>query len=427
MDESTNPARPGTWPGVAEGWRAAIAVVLATALSAGPAMAASCDAPARRVYVGGVAGFDSLGTPSASAQLRATGRVGLYMHFNALIPALSTGRLAPIYNVFRPTGSGVAEFGYSFLTNPQFTGGQFAAYFTGLGQAPWAALLNPPDNFITAPTQTVAQWQGMAATARGLGIRLIVPVTAPNDNVGLADDPATHPSFELMRGVATAMGGIAVDAPPAYFLHNNPLAVPYRTWLVRWVRWAAGMGLQVFWIVSPDTSGVEFLSDTQTMVAYLASHGALPHVWIVENYDSFTTLDRAEVVAGGTGYTHATGRVSAPAAGDGVPAIVTVRLEDGHVAAVDVVDPGAGYLSAAITIDGDGHDAEVRAHVVPRQGGRPAGTKVPGDARQPNPNIVGRDDAAQSVASVALWMARSAPVRPERSVEGGLATAACPP
>ena len=193
------------------------------------------------------------------------------------------------------------------------------------------------------------------------------------------------------------------------------------------MQWAAGMGLQVFWIVSPDTSGVEFLSDTQAMVAYLASHDALPHVWIVENYDSFTTLDRAEVVKGGAGYTHATARVSAPAAGDGVPATVWVRLENGHVAGVDVIDPGAGYVFAAITIDGDGHGAEARAHVVPRQGGRPAGTMVPGDPDQPNPNIVGRDDVAQSVAGVALWMARDAPVRLERGCVTAFAAAACRP
>lgn len=387
-------------------------MTLVAALTAAPAMAAACDDPGKPVYVGGVAGFDSLGDPAASAQLRATGRVGLYMHFNALVPALSAGRLAPIYDTFRPTGNGIAEFGYSFLTNPQFINGQFAAFFTGLGQSPWAAVVNAPDNFVTNPTQTPEQWKGMAATARRLGISMIVPVTAPNDNVGINEDPAIHPSFALMRSVAQAMGGVAIDAPPAFFLHNNPLAVPYRTWMVRWVRWAAGMGLRVFWIISPDTSGAEFLSDTQTMVAYLASHDALPHTWIVENYDTFTTLDRVDVVAGGSGYTHAAGRVSAPGTRTGVPAIVNVRLEGGRVTAVDVVDPGAGYLSATVTIEGDGHGAAARAHVVPHQGGRPAGTVVPGDARKPNPNVVGRDDADQSVAGVALWVARKAPLRP---------------
>ncbi len=388
------------------------AALAAGASAAGPAMAASCDDPGKRVYVGGVAGFDSLGDPSASARLRATGRVGLYMHFNALVPALAAGRLAPVYDAFRPAGNGVAEFGYSFLTNPQFVNEQFRAFFTGLGQAPWAALLNAPDNFVTASTQTVAQWEGMAATAHRLGIRMIVPITAPNDNVGVNEDPAVHPSFGLMRGVALAMGGVAIDAPPGFFLHSNPLAVPYRAWMVRWVRWAAGKGLHVFWIVSPDASGTEFLSDTQAMIAFLASNDALPHTWIVENYDTFTTLDRVDVLAGGDGYSHAVGRVSTPAAAGGVPAVVNVRLDGGHVAAVDVVDPGAGYLSATIAIEGDGHGAVVRAHVVPRQGARPASTIVPGDARQPNPNIVGRDDSSQSVAGVALWVARNAPLRP---------------
>lgn len=48
-------------------------------------MAAACDDPGKRVYVGGVAGFDSLGDPAASAQLRATDPGEFYMHLNALV------------------------------------------------------------------------------------------------------------------------------------------------------------------------------------------------------------------------------------------------------------------------------------------------------------------------------------------------------
>ena len=394
-----------------------LAVAAALLLHPGPAMAALCQAADKPVYVGGVVGFSSLGDPAASAQLRATGRAGLYMHFSALVPAQATGRLAPVYDAFHATGNGVAEFGDTFMSNPDFVNGQFRAFFTGLGQAPWAALVNPVDNFVGATPQTVAAWQAQAATARTLGIRLLLPITAPNDNYDVGDDPATHPHWALLRAVATAMGGVAIDAPPAYFLRNNAMAPQYRRWLVQFMHWtvqqaAAGRDMRVFWIISPDTSGTGFLADTQAMVAYLVDRDALPHHWIVENYDSYSTLHGAEVTAGGTGYTRATVRVSPPAVPWGTQAIATARVEHGAVAGVDIIDPGSGYLSAAITVEGDGAGAAVRVQVVPRQGARPAGTVVPGDPSNPNPNVVGREDLAQSVANVALWVARNAPVRP---------------
>ena len=369
------------------------------------------------MYVGGVVGFSSLGDPAATARLRATGRAGLYMHFSALVPALKTGRLAPVYDAFRATGNGVAEFGDTFMSNPDFINGQFRAFFTGLGQAPWAALVNAVDDFVGATSQTVAAWQVQAAAARTLGVRLLLPIAAPNDDIDLDDDPATHPHWALLRDIATAMGGVAIDGPPAYFLHTNALAPQYRRWLVQFMHWTAeqavaGRAMRVFWIISPDTSGTEFLADTRRMIAYLADHKALPNHWVVENYDSYSTLRDAEVTAEGSGYTHATVRVSPPAVPWGTQAVATVRLERGAVAGVDIIDPGSGYLSASLTVEGDGAGADVRVRVMPRQGARPAGTPVPGDPRQPNPNVVGREDLAQSVANVALWVARNAPVRP---------------
>ena len=427
--------------GIARGVAAAAALVLLP----GPARAAPCQTADKPVYVGGVVGFSSLGDPAATAQLRATGRVGLYIHFSALPPALKTGRLAPVYDAFRGTGNGVAEFGDTFMSNPDFVNGQFRTFFTGLGQAPWAALVNAVDNFVGATPQTVAAWQAQAATARTLGIRLLLPISAPNDNYDVDDDPGTHPHWALLRDVASAMGGVAIDAPPAYFLHNNARAPQYRRWLVQFMHWmakqgtaeqgtaeqgVAGRGMRVFWIISPDTSGTEFLADTQSMVAYLSDHKALPNYWIVENYDSYSTLRDAEVTAGGSGYTRATVRVSPPAAPWGTQAVATARLERGAVAGVDIIDPGSGYLSASLTVEGDGAGGAARVQVVPRQGARPAGTLVPGDARKPNPNVVGREDLAQSVANVALWVARNAPVRPlppGTPVLSGTGTGTCGP
>jgi hypothetical protein len=356
--------------------------------------------------------------------LRATGRVGLYEHFNALPPALFAGHLAAIYAAFAATGTGVAELGYGFMDNPAFAGtppalpggspgSSFRAFFTSLGQTPWAALVNAPDNFHAPGTaQTVAAWQAQAATAHGLGIRLFLPVTTPNDNAGLAEDPASAPGWARLRDIATAMGGVAIDAPPHYFLTGNAAGPAYRDWLTRWVRWNAGQGLRVFWLVSPDVSGAEFLADTQRLVAYLGAHDALPHDWVVENYDNFTQVIAARVVQGGTGYTHASVTIGPPSVPWGTQAVANAHVVDGRVSEIGIVDPGSGYLAASIAIAGDGHGATGQASVGPRQGGRPAGTLVPGDVRLPNPNVVGRDSLPQSVAGVALWMATHAPVRP---------------
>lgn len=391
-----------------------IAAACAAAAAPFPAWcaAATCQPRDKPVYVGGVVGFESLADPAATAQLRATGRAGLYMHFSALPPALATNQLAPVYDVFRGTGNGVTELGYGFLFNPDFFGRQYQVFFNNLGQAPWAALVNAQDNYIQSKIQTLQGWKDQVATARTLGIGLFVPVAAPNDNIGVEEDPASSPVFAFLRDVSLIAGGIAVDAPPHYFLEAHPAAPQYRLWLVRWVHWAAAHGLRVFWIISPDTSGAKFLADTQAEVAFLSAADALPHHWIVENYYSYTTVDKAEVTAPGSGYTHATAKVTSPAVPWGTQAVVTARIEAGKVVSLEIVHPGAGYLSATVVIDGDGTGATGRLHVVPREGARPASTVIPGDPRMPNPNLVGREDLPGSIAQVALWVAGNAPVRP---------------
>ena len=214
----------------------------------------------------------------------------------------------------------------------------------------------------------------------------------------------------MMREVARPWAASRIDAPPRYFLEGNAEGQRYRDWLVRWVRWAAGAGLRVVWIVSPDQSGDRFEADTRALVAYLAAHEALPHHWVVETYSTATEIARVEVTDPGTGYTHATATASPPQGAGGVGAVLNVTLRDGAVAAVGVVDGGAGYLAAGVAIEGDGHKAAARATVVPRGGGN-ANAVIPGDTALPNPNIVGRDDLPQSVAGVALWVTREAPVR----------------
>jgi hypothetical protein len=363
-----------------------------------------------------------LGDPAATARLRATGRAGLYLHFNALPPALSAGRLGAVYDAFRGTGEAVAEIGYGFLANPGYID-HYADYYTGLGQAPWAALANAPDDFVQNVTQTLASWQMQAEAGRRLGIHLLVPVTAPNDNVAVGEDPASAPSFALMRQVAQAMGGVAIDAPPNYVFLGNSEGPRYRDWLVRWVHWATGQGLMVFWIVSPDTSGDRFLVDTQKLVAYLGEHDALPHIWVVENYGFFNEVEGADVTAPGSGYTRATVTVSAPTAQGGVQALARATVKDGKVTQVDIVDPGAGYMAADLAIAGDGHGAAATARVVPSGG--PARVPISAAPAQPNPNFVGRETLPESVVGVALWMAEHAPVRPGAATLAAAKGGAC--
>ena len=427
----------------------AAAWVVAPLLASGAvAQPAACLPPQKPVFVGGYNGFDSFIDPAATARLRATGKVGLYIHGSALSPSLFTkgpglpadvnSNLNQIYRNFADTGQGVIEIGYggSGMDNPYFTGdagpgqqNQFLSFFTSIGEHPWAALVNAPDDFRPdRTTQTVADWQRQAAKARTLGVSAFVPLISPNDDVGVDENPATAPGWALARNVALAMGSVAIDAPADYFLRANtaaggtPPGENYRRWLVNWVHWAATAHLRIFWLISPGWSGPHFLADTQEMVAYLSAHDALPHHWVAENYDTSSMIAEVHDVQGtaypvtnpGEGYTSARVVVSSPNVAWGTQATATAVIMGGRLHQVNVQDPGSGYMTATAQIVGDGHGAAVRVIVQSRDGNvAPAGGHTLGDRSLPIPTVVGREDLPGSVAAIAIWVAAHAPVRPQ--------------
>ena len=366
--------------------------------------------------------------------LRATERIGLYTHGLGVTAAYYSRTLPQIYKSFADTGNGVGEVGFGQLQNQVYMNGAYLAFYPrggvpadAPGQHPWAMLDNGQDDFLPAQladgslnitnhngtNQTVERWGAELAAAQAHGIGLVVPIITPNDDVGLQSDPATSPDWARARDIALAMRSVAIDAPPHYFMHSN-VAVPgapasYRRWLVQFVHWALASNLRIFWIISPDQSGSAFLADTQAEIAFLRRNQALPHHWIVENYFFPNAVAGATLQSGGAGYTHATVRVSAPNVAWGTQATMNATVRDGRVVELTPVDQGSGYLRATLTIEGDGHGAVFRPVVNGRNGRATGGAEPPGNPRLPNPNVVGTESMTQSVANVALWVARNAP------------------
>ncbi len=77
------------------------------------------------VFIGGVQGFSGLASASASTLLRASSRVGLYMHANAVQASYVDGSLNSIAQTFSASGSGMAE-----LPFPSDPATWFSQYYT---------------------------------------------------------------------------------------------------------------------------------------------------------------------------------------------------------------------------------------------------------------------------------------------------------
>ncbi len=235
-----------------------------------------------QVALGGLPGFATLSVSANTAQLRATGRASLYSHVQAVVgdEAVSGGlaNVQAIASVFANTGPGVAELDISSDPTVYFTNvvnGDFAAG----GLHPTEANVNLTD-YTTAGEAAFDAYvdAGRSATA----IKSYAPVFSPNDptfTIGSFADP----QWNAMRAEALYGGGLALDAPPSFFL-NQLQAGAYEQFTIDEIRWGLSQGLRVSLIVSPNGDGASFLSDTQAMVSTLTEAGALPTQWVVENY-----------------------------------------------------------------------------------------------------------------------------------------------
>ena len=113
---------------------------------------------------------------------------------------------------------------------------------------------------------------------------------------------ASSSFFADVREMALYGGGITVDAPPKQFFNNIPLGangqgrLEYQAITEGEVAWANSVGIRSEWIISPNTSGVNYNSQTQQLIRTLetnatGSHADIPTEYVVENYGTTASIE----------------------------------------------------------------------------------------------------------------------------------------
>jgi hypothetical protein len=252
------------------------------------------------IFLGGLSGLQEIAHPWATTVFRSSKRGGLYIHYSATDPIVFGKFLPKIAVAFSGTGRSIAElsvFHRGFFTN------EWKSHFLANGFSPDGAVVN----IDTAPIAFSQLYADPALSKfrafvvegrRSAGLKVFAPIASPNSSggIGVSGDATTvaiaHPWntnwWNGVRAAAVFGGGIALDAPAAFYMHGLPDQAQqraYQEFCQAVLIWAANMKLAAFVLVSPYFDNHAFLPDAKAEYASLAAH-ALPTSWVIENYNS---------------------------------------------------------------------------------------------------------------------------------------------
>jgi hypothetical protein len=242
------------------------------------AQAADCGDRHKDIVVGGTVGFQDMADPANTARLRATCRVGLYIHDyiwsnHTVSKRVDSQTQRTILNVFKDTGPQVVEIGAT-RTPDIYWGKYYPAHYINAG-------VNASQAHVDGvPRLSMDQWKAYVDKGKAYGLKILAPIFAPNGGQWKTAAFADH-KWDEIRAEAIYGGGITIDAPPHYFLGT---ASGYQKFVEDEIRWAQGAHIQATYIISPNNSGADFLKDTITLLKQLEADHALPDFYIVENY-----------------------------------------------------------------------------------------------------------------------------------------------
>lgn len=273
-----------------------------------------CSNSSEYVSVGGTGGFNALADPDFTTALIATAHVRLYEHANAIASAIADAPvsdpfaiLTAIENVFSATGPGEAELGYvgpNYFTLPA---NRYPAYYqyqyVRSGLNPNAANVNVPDRPASAikfDRANVRAWKRWVLAGRSAGIMSMAPIVAPNAvwEPHSRIFPPTRGEYydlnsafyDLARFEASYGGGIALDAPPHFFLTGGS-GSGYQGFIEQAIRWGNAHGIRTTVLVSPYPSRRGFSRETKEFVTVLVAHDAVPTEWAVDDYENTNPND----------------------------------------------------------------------------------------------------------------------------------------
>lgn len=251
--------------------------------------------PVQNVFEGGYVGFTNLSLTSAKAAL-ATGRVGLYMHGNAVSAANSAADIA-ILKAFAPYGGGYFEAGQNTFFN---SGDAYDTYLGGKLAGAWVPqymVLNTDNNDYIITNKSGSEvadaeaWMLKVRTRFNLPNLPIAEVNTPSGTDGYLQDAfATSTQWANIRTLATYGKAFAIDIPVNNFLTQYSIS-PYNwgEFLESQIKWCNSQGIATVAILSPNAGYTNvYYEQVQQVEAKLVADGATPSQWVVENYD--TTL-----------------------------------------------------------------------------------------------------------------------------------------
>ena len=253
-----------------------------------------------RVVLGGTGGLPSLADPSASQAFRAIPDTGFYLHYSATDPRF-TPTLQAIVKIFagKPT---IAEVSLGGGFTPRFWSTDWRTHVLAYGFSPRNVVVNVDmakvDEPAAAPAEELKDFRAFVAAGRSEGaVATFAPVTSPNGSGGTGPEgdastlaivhPWSDPWWDRFREMALVGGGIAFDAPPAFFLHglaDRKQVLAYQAFTISGLKWAAEHRLWSTVIVSPYLDGENFQNDSETERRILAVANAYPTTWVLENY-----------------------------------------------------------------------------------------------------------------------------------------------
>ena len=196
----------------------------------------------------------------------------------------------------------IAEVSLGGGFTPQFWSTAWKTNVTGYGFSPHLVVVNvdmaQADAPTGAPEAELMQFEAFAKSGRAYGgIEILAPVVSPNSTGGAGfqgdattlaiKHPWSDPWWDSLRSMAQIGGGIAFDAPPAFFLRGLPDQAQvgaYQAFTIAGLRWATEHRFWSTYIISPYFDGVSFGDDSEKVYRILRDAGALPQTWVVENY-----------------------------------------------------------------------------------------------------------------------------------------------
>ena len=254
------------------------------------------------VVLGGIGGLPSLSNPNASSAFRATPSSGIYLHFNATDPTFFSSTMRQ-YSEGLCRKPVVVEISLGGGFAPPFWTAAWKTNVTGYGFEPRIAVVNVAMEQAEAPAGApeieLKAFEAFAKSGKTEGgLQILAPLflqirlVARGLRVMLRRWAIAHtwsdPWWDRLRTMALFGGGIAFDAPPAFFLRGLPDQAQikaYQAFTIAGLRWAADHHLWSTFIISPYFDGVAFQRDSENAYRILLDADALPQTWIVENYN----------------------------------------------------------------------------------------------------------------------------------------------